>query len=107
MRLQPSPLFALPVIFVVVAMFVHISRSLRKVLREEREDLLPAIRRLLRAERGPVVVEEPVARPVVAGEIVRLPILLLLGPMLIDPRPGRGLIFASHTRARPSAQGPD
>src|SRR5687768_5305447 len=85
--LQPRAPFALPAILVLAPIIVHTidpSASRAEVLREEREDLAPAVDRLLRAVCRPVVVEEPVTRAVVAVELVALPMLLELLLVTVD-----------------------
>src|SRR5213592_1250274 len=61
----------------------------------EREDLLPAVHGLLLPVRRTVVVEEAVARAVVAMELVLLAELLELRLVLVDLLGGRRLVLVA------------
>ena len=54
------------------------------MLAEEREDLVPAVHRLLDPVHRPVVIEEAVASTVIAVELLVFFVLLELGLMLVD-----------------------
>src|SRR5712692_7610008 len=72
-----------------------------KVLLAERPDLLPAVRGLLLTVRRPIVVEEAVAGPVVAMELVVLAVLLQLRLVLVDLfRRGRLVLVAEEPEDR-------
>src|SRR5262245_34633344 len=77
------------------------SRSTNSIARlfqrpiEERPDLLPAVGGLLLSVGRAVVVEEPVARPVVAMELVLLAVLLELRLVLVHLLRRRGLVVVA------------
>src|SRR6185437_537882 len=62
---------------------------------QEREDLLPAVERLLDPVHRPVIVEEPVPGAVVAVKLVGLAVLIELGLVLVHLLGGRRAILVA------------
>src|SRR5260370_36083394 len=75
-------------------MDVHMSALLlRQMLAEESEHLAPTVHRLVGPVERPMPIEEAVAGTGVAGEFVRLAVLLDLGLVLVDLLgPGRAVV---------------
>src|SRR5262249_49720900 len=71
------------------------------MLAEKREDLAPAIHRLLGPVEWPMPIEEAVAGTVVAVEFVRLAVLLEFGLVLVHLlRARRAVVVAEHADER-------
>src|SRR6185312_4063329 len=107
--IHPSPVLPAPLASTISTIDVHMPALLREVLPAERPHLLPAVDRLLDPVGRAVVIEEAVAGPVIAVELVVLARLLQLGLVLVDLLRGRGAVLVAEQaeeRARqPRGQG--
>src|SRR5207248_11129819 len=76
----------------------------RKVLLQERPDLLPAVERLLDAVGRAVIIEEPVPGAVIAVELVVLAVLLEFGLVLVDLLRSRSAVFVAEDTEQRAGQ---